>query len=104
MRGSCRATRPTRRDSRRTWTIATRSITNDGNATAIMSIAYKVATVAGAQSYQAYAVTGGSTWTGLATLRAGTYDTGSITAQMTPNTGTNPPNPPAITIAKPAIV
>jgi hypothetical protein len=83
--------------------IATQFL-DENNTDGQLSIAYKIATVAGAQSYQAYAVTGGSSWTGLATLRAGTYDAGSITAQMTTNTGNQPPNPPAITIAKPAIV
>ena len=77
--------------------ITTQSV-NDGSNDSRLSIAYKVATAAGAQTYQAYTATASSTsWSGITVLRAGTYDVGTLVANGTAdNNNGNAPNPPAL--------
>lgn len=70
---------------------------NDGSTDGRLSVAYKVATASGAQSYQAYTSDNGTeTWTGLLVIDAGTYGL-PIPATGVTSTGTGAPNPPQLT-------
>src|SRR5690242_19048213 len=76
--------------------VEIRSHSHDDSSTdGRLSIAYKVATASGAQSYQAYTTSTGSPtwWTGLLVLQTGTYSTTGIASNSATNTGTQPPNP-----------
>ncbi|MBA3465057.1 MAG: hypothetical protein H0T46_34305 [Deltaproteobacteria bacterium] len=73
---------------------------NDGR----LSVAYRVATVAGAQTYQAYVSSGTSNVTGLNVMRAGSFNTANIVSGGVANTTTNAPNPPAVTLNGPMTV
>jgi hypothetical protein len=69
---------------------------DDGNNDARLSMAYKVATVAGAQAYQGFTSTASNSLTGLTVLRAGTYDLATITSQTIANNSNSEPNPPSV--------
>jgi formylglycine-generating enzyme required for sulfatase activity len=68
---------------------------DDGSNDGRLSVAFKVATAAGAQPYTAYSVSGGGTsFTGLVVMPAGTFDLDGIAGTSTSSGSTNPPNPP----------
>lgn len=76
---------------------------NDGTTDGRLSIAGKVATVAGANSYQAYSISGataGQTCAAIVVITTGTYETnwpiGSWFQGTVTGTGTTAPDPPAI--------
>ena len=71
---------------------------NDGSLDGRLSVAYKVATAAGAQPYQAYVSNGANNVTGLTVLRAGTYDLNNIVSAGATTTTNAAPNPPGITL------
>jgi len=77
--------------------ILTRQLNgNNGDADdSNLSVAYRVATVAGAQTYQAYASSGGTSLSAITVIKAGTYDLTSIPSASTAVQGSNPPDPPA---------
>jgi formylglycine-generating enzyme required for sulfatase activity len=77
---------------------------DEGNDDARMSVAYKVATAAGAQTYQAYNSSVPNNWSGITVVRAGTYDVGTIDGVMSTSTGTGAPNPPQLTVQYPSVV
>ena len=85
--------------------ITNRSI-DDGNTDGRLSVAYRVATVAGAQTYQAYTSSGQTAvLSGIIVLRSGTFDTSGIVSATTSDTnGGNRPNPPSITPVSPSLV
>lgn len=68
---------------------------DDQSADARLSIAFRVATVAGAQPYQAYTSSAGTSFTGIVVLKAGSFDSSAIvnvsTSSATNNQGPNPP-------------
>lgn len=67
---------------------------DDGSTDGRLSTAYKVATAAGAQSYQAYTSSlGTETWTGIVVLKAGTFDTAGIVSASQTTTTNAAPNP-----------
>lgn len=67
---------------------------DDGNLDGRLSIAYKVATVAGAQSYQAYTSSIGANLSGITVIKAGRYDLVNSGAIGANSTNANAPNPP----------
>ncbi|MDX2092321.1 MAG: MopE-related protein [Kofleriaceae bacterium] len=68
---------------------------DDGNNDVRLSIAYRVATTAGAQTYQAYTSSSGSNnYTGITVIRAGRYDLARVVVAETDNDGNGAPNPP----------
>lgn len=69
---------------------------DDGNQDGRLSIAYKIATVAGAQTYQAYTSNASSDHTGLFVLRAGRYNIGQLLSASTSSTSGNPPDAPNV--------
>jgi hypothetical protein len=62
-----------------------------------LSVAWKIATVAGAQGYQAYTASTGTSYTGLHVIKAGTFDANAPVAYAlstsTPDTATDPDPP-----------
>jgi hypothetical protein len=78
---------------------------DDGSADARLSIAFKVATVAGAQTYQAYTSSAGTSFTGLVVLKAGTFDITLLSSGATASAvNDRGPNPPAVgPVATPSI-
>jgi hypothetical protein len=75
---------------------------DDGSTDGRFAIACKIATAAGAQSYQAYTTSTGSPvwWTGLMVLDAGAFDPSLAYRKAgTTSTGTGAPNPPALGVA-----
>ncbi len=84
--------------------ILTQSL-DDGNLDGRLSVAYRVATVAGAQPYAAYTATGGTSYSGLTVLKVGNFSVATILQASTSNTGTGTPNPPtAGTVSAPSVV
>ncbi|MFN0252082.1 MAG: MopE-related protein [Kofleriaceae bacterium] len=85
--------------------IFTRAV-DDGATDSRLSVAWRTAASAGAQSYQAYVPqTGSASMTGLLVLRAGVFNTSFIQGVTTAdNNGGNFPNPPAITPAVPSLI
>ena len=78
---------------------------DDGNLDGRLSVAYRVATVAGAVPYQAYTSSAGTNYSGLTVIRAGQYSLTGILAASTNNTGDTPPNPPSAgTLVAPSVV
>ena len=73
---------------------------DDGNDDGRLSVAYKVATAAGAQTYQAYTSSGvaGADFSGINVIKAGRYDITNIVSAGTSSTGNGTPNPPAVTL------
>lgn len=72
---------------------------NDGNTDGRLSVAGKIATAAGAQSYQAYTSSVGTeTWTGCVTVTTGTYGLDNIPSAQVSATGTGAPDPPNVTL------
>ncbi|HEY4176644.1 MAG TPA: MopE-related protein [Kofleriaceae bacterium] len=69
---------------------------NDGNNDGLLSIAYKVASVAGAQTYTAYTTTGGTNLTSITVIKAGSYDVSTIASASTNDTSNARPDPPDI--------
>ena len=69
---------------------------DDGSADARLSVAFKVATAAGAQTYQAFAAGSGTTFSGLTVIKAGSFDSTAI-AGVSSSSGNNneAPNPPS---------
>lgn len=75
---------------------------NDGSTDGRLSVGCKIATVAGAQSYQAFTTSTGSPawWTGLIVLDKDTFDPSlCYRAAGVTATGTGAPNPPAVGVA-----
>ena len=70
---------------------------NDGSTDARLSVAYKIATAAGVQRYQAYdsSTATPAWWTGVLVLKAGTFSGDPLASSVT-QTGTGVPNPPAL--------
>ncbi len=71
---------------------------DDGNNDGRLSVAYKIVTVAGAQTYQAYTSTGATNVTGIVVLRAGSYDINNIVSAGSTSTNANAPDPAAVTL------
>jgi hypothetical protein len=72
---------------------------DDGSTDGRLSVAYKVATVAGAQTYNAYTSDVGTDYAGILVLRAMSYHrvlVGDISASAT-STNNSPPDPPSVT-------
>jgi hypothetical protein len=70
-----------------------------------LSIAFKVATQAGAIGYQAFASSPGTSYSGLTVLRAGNFSTTGITATSTIDNGNGQDvNPPSVTFVNPSAV
>ena len=70
---------------------------DDGNNDGRLSVSYTTATVAGAQAYTPYAVTGGTgtiTYSTITVYPAGAIDTASIVSAPTSSTSNNQPDPP----------
>ncbi len=85
--------------------ITNRSV-DDGNTDSRMSVAYRVATAAGAQTYQAYTSTATTAvLSGLIVLRSGAYNTaGILSTTAADNNGNNSPDPPSITPVSPSLI
>ncbi len=79
-------------------------VLDDGNADARMSIAFRVATVAGAQTYQAYTSGSGTSFTGLVVIRAGSFDTAIVSNSVASGNNNEGPNPPAVTTTAPSLI
>jgi formylglycine-generating enzyme required for sulfatase activity len=78
---------------------------NDGSLDGKLSIAYRVATVAGAQTNRAYITGGGTSYSSLTVLKVGNFDLGNILSNSTSSTGNGAPNPPdAGTLTAPSVV
>jgi hypothetical protein len=73
---------------------------DDGSTDGRLSVAYKIATSAGATSYQAYTSSTGTPawWTGIVVLTTGTFDTASIASNSVTSTTNAVPNPPSVTL------
>jgi hypothetical protein len=73
---------------------------NDGSTDGRLSVARKVATQAGAQSYQGFTSSTGSpvAWTALVVVQVGTHAPGTVVGTGVSATGTGVPNPPALTL------
>lgn len=73
---------------------------NDGSTDGTLGVACRIATVAGAQSYQGFTSSDGTaTWSGCEVVQAGTFDSFLPAIKLaTPvtATGTGVPNPPAV--------
>ncbi len=67
---------------------------DDGNTDGRLSVAFKVATAAGVQTYQAYTSSAGTSFSGLIVMPKGSFDTTGIAATISDSTNSNPPNPP----------
>ncbi len=67
---------------------------DDGNNDGRFSIAFTIATTAGAQSYQAYTSSSGTSYSGLIVVRAGTFNAANIAATLRDRGNSNAPNPP----------
>ena len=87
------------------FTQITSQSTNDGNDDARMSIAYKVATAAGAQTYAAYTSSAGTSWSGITVVKP-PYDLTAILSATANNTNdNNNPDPPSVgPVGSPSIV
>lgn len=75
---------------------------DDGSTDGRLSVAYKIATSAGANSYQAYTSSVGTeTWTGIVVLKKGTFDAtvGNMKTASATHTTNAAPNPPSVTLA-----
>jgi hypothetical protein len=73
---------------------------DDGSTDGRLAVAYKIATQAGAQSYQAYTTgTGGPAWwTGCVVYQVGTFDVSSLPpSNSVTQTNNAVPNPPQVT-------
>lgn len=72
---------------------------DDSTTDGALAIAYKVATQAGAQSYQGFTSSTGSPawWTGCTVLQAGTFDTTALASNGVTQTTNAVPNPPSVT-------
>lgn len=72
---------------------------DDSSTDGALGVAYKVATQAGAQSYQGFTTSTGSPvwWTGCTVLTVGTFDTGTIVSAGVSQTNNAVPNPPSAT-------
>ena len=80
---------------------------DDGSTDGRFSVAYRVATSAGAVAYQAYTSSGGTSYSGLTVLRAGSYDLNVLAAGVATSNTTNGsvPDPPLLAnVNEPAIV
>ncbi|HJR01825.1 MAG TPA: hypothetical protein VKA83_09350 [Methylomirabilota bacterium] len=72
---------------------------NDGSTDGRLSVAGKIATAAGAASYQAYTSSVGTeTWTGCYVVQTGTFGLDAIEAASVTATGTGAPDPPNVTL------
>jgi hypothetical protein len=78
--------------------IVSNSLDDTGATDGRLSVAYKVATAAGAQAYSAYTSNGTNNVTGINVLRAGTYDLSNIVSAGATTNNTVAPDPPAITL------
>ncbi|MGE3542358.1 MAG: MopE-related protein [Kofleriaceae bacterium] len=77
------------------FTLMASDSNNDGSTDTAISVAYKVATVAGAQTYQAFTSSNGSgNVSGIVVLKAGTYDISTFLADTTDSDSSGAPNPP----------
>ena len=78
---------------------------NDGSTDGRLSIAYRVATAAGATSYQAYTSNTGTSFSGIVVVRAGQFDLNAIATSSTFSTADGAPDPLSVgTINAPSLV
>ena len=79
---------------------------NDGNDDGQLTVAYKVATVSGAQTYQAFTSSGvaGADFSGILVVKAGGFDVNNIVSAGNDDTSATAPNPPAIALSGPMTV
>ena len=73
--------------------ILSRSL-NNGSTDGRLSVAYMVATVAGAQPYAAYTSSTGTSLSAITVIRANTYDVTTIAQASVATASNNPPDPP----------
>jgi hypothetical protein len=72
---------------------------DDGSTDGRLSVAFKIATVAGAQSYQAYTSSVGTeTWTGCVVIRKNTFAVQGIVADSSTLTTNSIPNSPSVNL------
>ncbi|MGE3767870.1 MAG: hypothetical protein AB7L94_36785, partial [Kofleriaceae bacterium] len=69
---------------------------DDGNNDGRLSVAYRVATAAGAQAYQAYTASTGTSYSGLFVIRAGRFNIAQLLSAAVNSTSNNPPDAPAV--------
>jgi hypothetical protein len=77
--------------------IASQSV-DDGNNDGRLSVAYKVATAAGAQAYAAFTSTGTTNFSSINVMRNGRYDINNIVSAGGTTTNANAPDAPAVTL------
>jgi hypothetical protein len=87
-------------DSGNSYVEVVNLFVNDGSNDDAFGVGYKVATVDGAQSYQAFtSATGTPNWaTGCIVLQTGTYTVTDLSSATTSDTTNVPPNPPSVTL------
>lgn len=72
---------------------------DDGSTDGRLSVGYKIATSAGANSYQAYTSSVGTeTWTGIVVLTTATFAIGAIASASITQTTNAVPDPPSVTL------
>ncbi|MBA3455945.1 MAG: hypothetical protein H0T42_22800 [Deltaproteobacteria bacterium] len=90
------------------FTLLTSQALDDGNDDARLSVAYRVATAAGAQTNQAFVASGGTgltSFSGITVINAGHYDLANTSATSAVNATNNVgPDPSSITVTVPSAV